>query len=94
MIPPTTTSTSSSPFSFRSSITRGQMCMCAPDRIDSPIASASSWQRRRHDLLRGLPQPGVDHFHARVAQRAGDHLGATIVAVEPRLRDDDSDLVP
>ena len=42
MMPPITTSTSSSPFSVSSSITRGQMCMCAPDRIDSPITSASS----------------------------------------------------
>ena len=30
------------PFSSSSSITRGQMCMCAPDRIDRPMTSASS----------------------------------------------------
>ena len=42
IIPPITTSTSSSPFSLSSCITRGQMCMCAPDRMDKPMASASS----------------------------------------------------
>jgi hypothetical protein len=36
-----------------------------------------------------LMQSGVDHFHARVTQRAGDDLGTTIVAIEPRLSDDD-----
>ena len=41
----------------------------------------------RDDLLRALPQAGVDDLHARVAQRAGDHLGAAVVAVESRLGD-------
>ena len=45
----------------------------------------------RHDLLGALAQAGVDDLHARVAQRARDHLGAAIVAVEARLRDDDPD---
>ena len=40
------------------------------------------------DLLRRLMQPGVDHLEAGVAQRARDHLGPTVVAVEPRLRHD------
>ena len=30
------------PLRFRSSITFGQMCMCAPLRIDNPMTSASS----------------------------------------------------
>ena len=44
-----------------------------------------------HDLLGALAQAGVDHLHARVAQRARDDLGAAVVAVEPRLRDHDPD---
>jgi len=37
------------------------------------------------DHLRGLAQAGVDHFHAGVAQGAGDDLGAAVVAVESGL---------
>ena len=48
-------------------------------------------QRGRDDLLGRLAQARVDDFHARVAQRARDDLGATVVAVESRLGDDDSD---
>ena len=47
---------------------------------------------RLDDLLRRLVQAGVDHFHARVAERARDDLGAAIVSVETGLCDDDSDL--
>ena len=43
------------------------------------------------DLLRALPQPGVDDLHARVAQRAGHHLGAPVVAVEAGLGDQHPD---
>ena len=41
--------------------------------------------RRRSDHLRRLAQPGVDHFHAGVAQRARDDLCAAVVAVEAGL---------
>ena len=92
-MPPTTTSTSSSPFSRSSSMTRGQMCMCAPDRIDRPMTSASSCSAARDDLLRRLAQARVDHLHAGVAQRPGDDLGAAVVAVEARLGDDDADFL-
>jgi hypothetical protein len=47
---------------------------------------------RRDDLLGGLAEAGVDHFHAGVPQRAGDHLGAAVVSVQARLGDDDADL--
>src|SRR5688572_22055996 len=50
-------------------------------------------QRRGHDLLGRLAQPGVNDFHAGVAQRARDHLGAAIVPVKPRLRNDDSNFL-
>src|SRR5437660_5495220 len=43
IVPPTTTSTSSAPFSFKPSRMRGTSVMCAPDRIEIPTASASSW---------------------------------------------------
>jgi hypothetical protein len=43
MIPPTVTSTSSSPFSLSWAVTRGTSVMCAPDRIDNPTTSTSSW---------------------------------------------------
>ena len=48
--------------------------------------------RRLDDLLGRLVQPGVDDLHAGVAQRARDDLRAAVVPVEPRFRDDDSDL--
>ena len=43
MIPPTVTSTSSRPFSSSSFVIRGTSVMCAPDRIDRPTTSTSSW---------------------------------------------------
>ena len=43
------------------------------------------------DLRRGLPQTGVDHFHASITQRASDDLGAPVVAVQARLGDDNAD---
>src|SRR5262245_3039060 len=47
--------------------------------------------RGGHDLLRRLVQAGVDDLEAGVAERAGHDLGPTVVAVEPRLGDDDAD---
>src|SRR5581483_1122649 len=43
IVPPTTTSTSSAPFSRSPSRIRGTSVMCAPERIEIPTASASSW---------------------------------------------------
>ena len=43
MIPPTVTSTSSRPASRSRAVTFGTSVMCAPDRIDSPTTSTSSW---------------------------------------------------
>src|SRR5262249_24063953 len=57
-----------------------------PDRISVLL------QRRRDNLLGRLTKAGVDDFPARVAQRACDHLGATVMAIESRLRDNDADL--
>src|SRR5882757_5881632 len=39
------------------------------------------------DHLRGLPEAGVDDFHAGVAEGAGNDLGAAVVAVEAGLGD-------
>ena len=70
---------------------RGTSVMCAPDRIERPTASASSWITVSTICSGRLVQAGVDHLHARVAQGAGDDLGAAIVAVQAGLRDDDTD---
>ena len=43
IVPPTVTTTSSTPCSRSSSTIRGTSVMWAPERIDSPTASASSW---------------------------------------------------
>src|SRR5581483_2794668 len=43
IVPPTTTSTSSASLARRSSRMRGTSVMCAPDRMETPTASASSW---------------------------------------------------
>ena len=50
-------------------------------------------QRRGDDLLRCLPEAGVDNLHACVAQCTRDHLRPTVVAVESRLGDDYSDFI-
>ena len=47
--------------------------------------------RRLDDLLGGLVQAGVDDLHAGVAQRPRHDLGPPVVAVQPRLGDDDPD---
>ncbi len=47
-------------------------------------------QRNRHDVLDALPDSGVDHLETRIAQRAGDDLGAAIMAVQTGLRDENS----
>ena len=43
IVPPSTTRTSSAPFSRSPSRMRGTSVMCAPERIEIPTASASSW---------------------------------------------------
>ncbi len=45
------------------------------------------------DLLGRLEEAGVDHLEAGVAKRPGDDLGAAIVPVETRLRDDHPQLL-
>ena len=55
-----------------------------PDRVGVLL------DRGLDDLLRRLVQAGVDDLDAGVAQRAGHHLGAAVVAVEPGLGDDDA----
>ena len=43
------------------------------------------------DLLRGSVEPRVDDIHPSVAERPGDHLGTTVVAVQADLGDEDAD---
>src|SRR5712691_5458827 len=44
-------------------------------------------ERGGDNLFGSLPQARIDHFHTGVAQRAGDHLGSTVVPVEARFSD-------
>ena len=44
-----------------------------------------------HDLLRRPVEARVDDVHPSVAERAGHHLGAAVVAVEADLGDQDPD---
>ena len=50
-------------------------------------------QRRFGDHLGRLADAGVDHLAAAIAERAGDDLGAAVVAIQPGLRDKHADLV-
>ncbi len=45
------------------------------------------------DHLGRLAEPGIDHFHAGVAQRASDHLRAAVVTVQPGLGNQHSDFL-
>ena len=65
--------------------------MCAPDSTLEPDRVGVFLNRRLGDHFGRLMQPGINHLEAGVAQRAGDNLGATIVAVEAWFRDDDSE---
>ncbi len=47
-------------------------------------------QRRRGNLLGRLAQPRVNHFHAGIPERPGDHLGTAVVPIESGLGDDDA----
>ena len=57
-----------------------------PDRVDRLLL------RRGRDHLGRLVQAAVDDLVAGVGQRAGHDLGATVVPVEPSLRDQDAQL--
>ena len=66
--------------------------MCAPERIEIPTASASSWIAVSTICSGRLVEARVDDLHARVAERARDDLRAAVVPVEAGLRDHHSDL--
>src|SRR6266850_725109 len=66
------------------------------DRSPRPVNQLSGFGgcprvRRGHDLLGALPQSRIDHFHARVAQRARHDFRPAVVSVEPGLGDEDAD---
>ena len=50
-------------------------------------------ERGGDDLFRRLAQTRVDDLHARVAQRPGNHLRATVVAIKSGLCNDDADFL-
>ena len=91
MIPPITTSTSSSPFSFSSCITLRTDVHVGAREDRQADGVRVLLQRRGDDLFGRLAEAGVDHLHAGIAQRARDDLGAAVVAVEPGLGDNDAD---
>ena len=90
MMPPPNTATSLAPCAFSASITAGKSVRWAPDMMERPYRVHVLLDGSRRDHLRGLVQAGVDDLEPRVAQGAGDDLGAAIVAVEAGLRDQDS----
>ena len=71
-------------------MTRGNSVLCAPDSSDSPTASASSCMVVSAICSGVWWRPGVDHLEPVVAQRPGDRLRASIVAVEAGFGHDDS----
>ena len=85
MIPPPNTTMSDASSAASRSSTRANRVRCAPESTESPTASASSASAVATICSGRLVQPGVDDLHARVAQGAGDDLGAAVVPVEPGL---------
>ena len=65
--------------------------MWAPDRIDSPTTSTSSWSAAVAIISGVWRRPGVDDLEALVAEAAGEDLGAAVVAVEAGLGDEHLD---
>ncbi len=92
MMPPTTTSTSSSPC-VAQQLHDPRTDVIVRARQDGQADDVGVFlEGRRDNLLGRLPQAGVDDFHARVTKGARDDLGAAVVPVETRLGDDDSNL--
>ena len=69
-------------------VIRGSSVMCAPDRIDSPTTSTSSWSAAVDDHLGRLAKAGVDDLEPLVTEAARQHLRAAVVPVEPGLGDE------
>ena len=63
------------------------MAICAPERIDGPNYLDIFLQRGLDDHFWRLPEAGVNDLHTRVAECPGNKLGASIVAIQPRLCD-------
>ena len=89
MIPPPNTTMSAASRSASNSTTRGNSVMWAPERTERPMPADVLLDGRLDDLLRGLVEPRVDDLAPGVAQGAGDHLGAAIVAIEAGFCDED-----
>src|SRR5947207_2170508 len=50
-------------------------------------------ERGRDDLFRRLPEARVNDLHAGIAQGPGDHLGAPVVPIKARFRNDYADFL-
>ncbi len=87
MMPPISTVTSVMPF-WRSKFHQARAQSVVRAGKDRKADDVDVFlQRGGGDHFRRLAQAGVDHFHAGVAQRARDHFGAAVVAVEAGLGD-------
>ena len=91
MVPPTTTAMSPASAARSASTVRVVSATCAPDRMLKPDERDVLLQRDRHDVLDALADAGVDDLEPGVAQRAGDDLGAAVMAVEAGLGDEHSE---
>ena len=63
----------------------GNTVIWTPESRLTPSTSTSSWTAAVTTSSGRAVQAGIDDVHAGVAQRAGDHLHAAVVAVEPDL---------
>ena len=93
MIPPISTVTSFMPLARSRSIRPGTERVVRAGKNREADDVHVFLHGGRGDHLRRLPQAGVNHFHAGVAQGAGDHFGAAVVAVEAGLGDQYADFL-
>ncbi len=93
MIPPTTTITSSILLLFEQiHDARDDRIVCTrknrqPDDVNVFLHGGA------YDHLRSLTQAGVDDFHASIAQSSRNDLGASVMPVKTRLRDQHTDFL-
>jgi len=65
----------------------GQRVLWAPERMERPTTSTSSWTAAEAIISGVWRRPVVNDLHAGVAKGAGDDFGAAVVAVEAGLGD-------
>ena len=91
-MPPPNTTTSSAPRAFSAVEHRREVRHVRPRHHRQPDRVDRFLLGRRRDHLGRLVQAAVDDLVAGVGERARHDLGATVVPVEPSLRDQDAEL--